>query len=262
MTDQSLATIPEQPRHSLGIIQVNTPHDVIVQATVIARELAKVIKDNHLTVTLQGRDYVKVEGWSTMGAMLGVLPREVSAIRQDDGGYEAVVELVRVNDGAVIGRASSIVGIDEKDRQGRMTWGARPEYARRSMAVTRATGKAYRLGFSWIIGLAGFEPTPAEEMSDVTDGEYTATGNATPPPPAPRQPVKASNPIAALVEAGISENANAASSLLNKYCPNATKAAGVDAILEWAGLYHQWRVAGTEPDKAAQNATEKIPFPA
>jgi len=32
------------------------------------------------------------------------------------------------------------------------------------MAATRATGKAYRLAFSWIINLAGYETTPAEEM--------------------------------------------------------------------------------------------------
>ena len=32
------------------------------------------------------------------------------------------------------------------------------------MAITRATGKAFRLNYSWIMALAGYEPTPAEEM--------------------------------------------------------------------------------------------------
>jgi hypothetical protein len=32
------------------------------------------------------------------------------------------------------------------------------------MAQTRATGKACRLAFSWIMSLAGYEPTPAEEI--------------------------------------------------------------------------------------------------
>jgi hypothetical protein len=44
------------------------------------------------------------------------------------------------------------------------TWSQRDAYARRSMAITRATGKAFRLGFSWIMTLAGYEPTPWEEM--------------------------------------------------------------------------------------------------
>ena len=33
-----------------------------------------------------------------------------------------------------------------------------------SMAQTRALGKAYRMALSWIIKMAGYEPTPAEEM--------------------------------------------------------------------------------------------------
>jgi hypothetical protein len=49
------------------------------------------------------------------------------------------------------------------------TWAKRPGYARRSMAVTRATGKAFRLGFSWIMTLAGYEVTPAEEMPQVVE---------------------------------------------------------------------------------------------
>ena len=36
------------------------------------------------------------------------------------------------------------------------------------MALTRATAKACRLAFSWILVLAKFEPTPAEEMSGET----------------------------------------------------------------------------------------------
>jgi hypothetical protein len=39
------------------------------------------------------------------------------------------------------------------------------------MAVTRATGKAYRLAFSWIMNLAGYEVTPAEEMMGVNSGQ-------------------------------------------------------------------------------------------
>ena len=39
------------------------------------------------------------------------------------------------------------------------------EHAIFSMAQTRAMGKAYRMAFSWIIELAGFQATPAEEMT-------------------------------------------------------------------------------------------------
>lgn len=144
----------------LGSLEIATPEDVIRRATTISKELVKVVEDRKLYSTISGRKYVRVEGWETLGAMLGIMPREVdgSVKRFEDGSYEATVELIRVTDGAVIGRGSAFVGMDEP------TWGKRLEYARRSMAITRATGKAYRLCLSWIMALAGYEPTPAEEM--------------------------------------------------------------------------------------------------
>src|SRR5688572_13498615 len=33
------------------------------------------------------------------------------------------------------------------------------------MAQTRATGKAFRMSIGWIMKLAGYEPTPSEEVS-------------------------------------------------------------------------------------------------
>ena len=70
-----------------------------------------------------------------------------------------------MSDGACISRASAECGApDELDRYGKPVWSSRPRYARRSMAQTRATGKACRLAFSWVMSLAGYEPTPFEEM--------------------------------------------------------------------------------------------------
>jgi hypothetical protein len=177
MTENDAIVPVSEFENRLGIIVARTPHDVIVQATAIAKELAEIVKKNHLSSNIQGRDFVKVEGWSTMGAMLGVLPREMMGAYHEfeDGSCETTVELIRISDGAIIGRGSALVGMDEKDRNGKLTWGNRARYARRSMSVTRATGKAYRLGFSWIMALAGYEPTPAEEMGDVTEGEYKST---------------------------------------------------------------------------------------
>lgn len=150
----------------LGSLEAHGSGGVIEQAGAVAVELANIIKSRELYSTISGRQYVRVEGWTTLGAMLGVLPKEKAVSRLEDGGYIAEVELIRVSDGMVIGGASAICGMDEVDSKGKPTWASRPEYARRSMAITRATGKAYRLGFSWIMTLAGYEATPAEEMAD------------------------------------------------------------------------------------------------
>jgi hypothetical protein len=131
----------------------------------MATELARIINSQGLAISIQGKYYVKVEGWTTLGIMLGCTAREVSTTADANGIYTAVVELVRIADGACVSRASAECGSDdEKDRYGRPLWTSQPRYARRSMAQTRATAKACRLAFSWVITLAGYEPTPAEEM--------------------------------------------------------------------------------------------------
>jgi hypothetical protein len=129
----------------------------------MARELAAVINKQKLFTVIQGKKFVGVEGWTTLATMLGVTAREV-ATTEKDGIYTAIVELVRMSDGACISRASAECG-DEKP------WNTRPKYARRSMAQTRATGKACRLAFSWIMSLAGYEVTPAEEMTPIIEAE-------------------------------------------------------------------------------------------
>ena len=43
-------------------------------------------------------------------------------------------------------------------------WSGRDDYALRSMAQTRAVSKALRLPLGFIVALAGYEATPADEM--------------------------------------------------------------------------------------------------
>jgi hypothetical protein len=175
------ATLPA-PRTSieLGTLQATSPRMLVDGATAIALELANVIRRQHLWVHIQGREFVKVEGWTTLGVMLGVVPREVSTVHED-GIYTATVELVRIADGAVVSRASAECGSpDEVDRYGKPIWADRPRYARRSMAQTRATGKACRLAFSWIMALAGYEPTPAEEMMQEEQANHSRANQPKP----------------------------------------------------------------------------------
>ena len=132
------------------------PDQMVLEAKGIAKVLSKIIEDNKLFTNIQGHRHVKIEGWITLGNFLGVLPQELSTKRLTDGTYEAVVELVSLKTSQVVGRGSAICTPQEKPQ----------ENARRSMAITRATGKAYRLGFSWIMALTDFNTTPAEEMSE------------------------------------------------------------------------------------------------
>lgn len=163
---------------ALGTLRANDASGMLAGASAIATPLAKFIKDRKLAVSLQGRDYVKCEGWTTLSAMLGVTPHEVS-VEERDGVFVATVELRRLSDGQAVSRASAECGSDDEiDRFGKPTWSGRPRYARRSMALTRATAKAARLAFSWVMTLAGYEATPYEEMEPVIEAHPTPAQTA------------------------------------------------------------------------------------
>jgi hypothetical protein len=126
----------------------------------MATALKDVVEKQKLFAVIQGKKYPQVEAWMTIARMDNVVAREARPpIRRDDGSYEAFVELIRLSDGMVVGAGSALCGTPD-DRP----WATRGEPARRSMAVTRATSRAFRQQYSWIMALAGYEPTPAEEM--------------------------------------------------------------------------------------------------
>jgi len=160
---------PGPPPVLLGTVPIRSPQEMVTRGSEIARALADVINDRKLYTVIQGKKFVQVEGWVTLLGMLGVTPVEISVVekeRETGEEYEARVELFRTSDGARIGGASATCGRDER------SWKDRPRYAVRSMAITRATSKAARLAFSWIIKLAGYEGTPAEEMQGLDPRGY------------------------------------------------------------------------------------------
>ena len=167
MNEESTDIVAVPNQVQLGTIQMR-PEEVIERASQIATQLAKIIKHRQLSTRIRDKDHVRVEGWTTLGAVLGVIPRERNTTRTEQG-FESYVELIRTSDGVVVGGASAICSWAEP------RWSKADDYAVRSMAITRATGKAYRLGFSWIMVLAGYSPTPAEEMDQVIEGTVKET---------------------------------------------------------------------------------------
>lgn len=152
------------------------PVKVIEGATRIATPLAGIVKKQGLASAIQGKDYVRVEGWTLLGSMLGVFPVTVWTRKLEDG-WEARVE-ARTRDGAVIGAAEAQCLRSES------TWKSRDDYALRSMAQTRATSKALRQPLGFVMQLAGFEATPAEEMPRDPDPHGFAESRADNVPPA------------------------------------------------------------------------------
>jgi len=152
-----LVVVDQQAQRAISLLDME-PDAMAAKATKIATVLNDIIEKQKLYTVIQGKKHVRVDAWCALGNFLGVVPRESKVTEHEDGSFTAEVELIRWADGARIGGASAVCSVSEK------RWGSAEKYARRSMAVTRATGKAFRLAFSWIICLAGYQPTPVEEM--------------------------------------------------------------------------------------------------
>lgn len=124
-------------------------------------------------MSIQGRSYVKVEGWMAIANAHGCVAsaRDVERVA---GGFRCIGEIRRSTDGVVIAQGEGFVGEDEATwfggvidtRNGPKTLPKRPDYAIRAMCQTRAISRACRTAFAHVVVLmeAGLETTPAEEM--------------------------------------------------------------------------------------------------
>ncbi len=144
------------------IAPLNNPEEFVAGYVRISDTLSRVVKDKKLFKTIQGKDHVLVEGWTLLGSMLGVFPvtvwsKPVSDVDGTQIGWEARVE-ARTRDGGIVGAAEAECLRSES------TWAKRDDYALRSMAQTRATSKALRQPLGFVMTLAGFNATPAEEI--------------------------------------------------------------------------------------------------
>jgi hypothetical protein len=155
--DEPVAEMVEVGPPPSTLFRTENPEEVVKRATETANALAEVVKSRKLTTTIQRREHVRVEGWTLLGTMLGVFP-VCTWTRKLEDGWEARVE-ARTRDGAVVGAAEAHCLRSESN------WSNRDDFALRSMAQTRATSKALRQPLGFVMTLAGFEATPAEEMS-------------------------------------------------------------------------------------------------
>lgn len=143
-----------------NLFGTDDPAMVVQKATATADALIQVVKDKQLIKRIGQSDHVLVEAWTLLGAMLGVFPVCVWTRKLEDG-WEARVE-ARTLSGAIVGAAEA------ECLRGERNWKSSDDYALRSMAQTRATSKALRAPLGFIVTLAGFNPTPAEEMPSLS----------------------------------------------------------------------------------------------
>ncbi len=162
------------------------PEVVLDEARKAARALQDVIEGKEKKVTFNGETYLEYEDWQTLGRFYGVTAKIESTDFVQFGevkGFQARAVAIR-GDGMEISGAEAMCLNDERN------WGSKPLFQLRSMAQTRACAKVLRNVLAWVVVMAGYRPTPAEEMEVVT----SAVRQGTRQPPASIEPPPTPSP--------------------------------------------------------------------
>jgi hypothetical protein len=161
----TLAMVPDPEDEKNELSPIEQQGGKIKNAAWMATELKRIIEDNGLAVDCGGKKkHLELEAWTTVARIQNEQPHS-KFVRcfQDFNGNEIIEAHAWVTDagGNTVSEADSFVSTEES------RWKGKPFYARASMAQTRAMGKALKLRHSWIMVMAGYEATPADEMRDI-----------------------------------------------------------------------------------------------
>lgn len=142
-----------------------------LQDTQFANESAKllmqIVRENGWAKKLGGSsEHLQYEAWQTAGKYYGLTvdtDKTQPEYVEYDGvwGFKAHAEVIDNKTGLRVGGASALCMSDEGN------WRNKPKFQLMSMAQTRAGSKALRQILGFVVALAGFNPTPAEEMDGV-----------------------------------------------------------------------------------------------
>lgn len=181
-----MAELLQMQTGEMGVTQdlvlARDPEAVLEEAMRAAKALQRVINGKLKPVKFNGEIYLEFEDWQTCGRFYGITAKIESTmlIQLPDGtrGYEAHAVALYVPTGQVVSAADAMCLNDEDKWSSRAKYewvnGTRtkmgmepvPLFQLRSMAQTRACAKALRNVLSWVVVLAGYRPTPAEEMPE------------------------------------------------------------------------------------------------
>jgi hypothetical protein len=159
MTEQALAKMDKIDKVQPTSI---APKQKIKFASEASNALIEVVKKGGLAKNFGGeKDHLFFEAWQTVGQFYGATPKvewsKPLMVNNKIYGYEA--RAVVLQGGEEIGAAEAACMKDEGN------WESKPLFQLKSMAQTRAQAKALRSCFAWVVVLAGYSATPAEELT-------------------------------------------------------------------------------------------------
>jgi hypothetical protein len=174
--------IPATTGRAAGIVA--QPQELLEEARLAARCLKDVLDQKPDKVMMNGQQYLEYEDWQTLGQFYGYTVQTRDAVEVNIAGVrgaKAEADLLEFRTGVVVGHAEAYCMRDEDkwNTRAKYEWrdmesGRRekvhigdepvPWFQLASMAQTRAGAKAFRNRLAWVVVLAGYKATPAEEL--------------------------------------------------------------------------------------------------
>lgn len=172
----------EQVPVGLSLIDGPDPATAVAYARQVSGVIASVLEEGSGFVTIQNKRHITIEGWQTLAAMTGhTVEVEWSRIvpgLADPKGIEAweARAVVRDQTGRVVAAGESMADPNEPGAGSK--WARGGNFSVRSMAQTRAMSRALSSRMRYIVQLAGFSGTPAEEIGEEREEQRRPTAPA------------------------------------------------------------------------------------
>lgn len=175
MTEKTI--IPEIPSNLpvlsteqkiVGMPMLREPDIIIAEAQKVAKAIKKVIDSKPKKVVINGKRFLEFDDWQMIGAPYGItaLIKSTSELYETTKGKKKFIgflaKAAAIKDNVEISTAEAECLLYEKN------WSNKAYNQRfmiRSMAQTRAASKALSNVLRWVVVLAGYQGTPAEEMN-------------------------------------------------------------------------------------------------
>ena len=149
------------PLEAVSTFPLREPEAIIAEASKRAKALKDMVLKTKTSIMIGNQEHLNIEAWTTIADFYSckvqagdAQPLEVFGVK----GFKAHANVVHIKSGTIVSSAEAFCLQDEE------IWGEKPLFQLASMAQTRAASKACSLAFRWVVVLAGYVATPAEEM--------------------------------------------------------------------------------------------------
>lgn len=167
---------PQELVQADSLMATTDPEKVVAFGARAAKALTGIIENKKHKVVINGKQYLEFGDWQTIARFFNCTvfvswTKELDEDKEKDRSFGYSARAVVLD---VTGRELTAAESDCTRRE--KMWSSRESFQIKSMAQTRACAKALRNVFGWVVVLAGYQETPAEEMDGIEKDKTNGNG--------------------------------------------------------------------------------------